>query len=122
VAWGHCGLAGAGPRGGSSAHQAAVLGVAAGAAFGLTAALIKGMTQAFSQGFTVLLISRQMHAVIAAGALSLFLVQPAVNAGRPSSRPPLPMPRPPLPASAAEARRERTGHQFVIGARGSRSV
>jgi hypothetical protein len=59
-----------------------VLGVAAGAAFGLTAALIKGVTQAFSQGFTVLLTSWQLYAMIAAGALSLFLVQSAMNAGR----------------------------------------
>lgn len=82
VAWGRRGPAGTGPTGGSSAHQAAVLGVAAGASFGLTAALIKGMTQAFSQGFTVLLTSWQLYAMIAAGALSMFLVQSAMNAGR----------------------------------------
>lgn len=45
VVWGRRGPAGAGPRGGqSSALQAAVLAVGAGAGFGLTAALMKGMT------------------------------------------------------------------------------
>jgi drug/metabolite transporter (DMT)-like permease len=45
--WGRRGPSGGGPRGGgSSALQAAVLAVAAGATFGLTAALMKGMTSA----------------------------------------------------------------------------
>src|SRR5690242_10404282 len=48
TAWGRRGPAGSGPRGGeSSALQAAVLAVGAGAAFGLTAALMKGMTSAY---------------------------------------------------------------------------
>lgn len=83
VAWGRRGPAGGGATGGGgNAQQAAVLGVAAGASFGLTAALIKGMTQTFSQGLAVLLTSWQLYAMIAAGALSLFLVQSAMNAGR----------------------------------------
>src|SRR5689334_6017751 len=40
-----------------SARQAAVLAVAAGATFGLTAALMKGMTMTFSQGITALFTS-----------------------------------------------------------------
>ena len=51
VAWGRRGPAGrGGRRGESSALQAAVLAVAAGSAFGLTAALMKGMTSTFAQG------------------------------------------------------------------------
>lgn len=86
VLWGRRGPAGSqdGDAGsnGSNARQAAVLGVAAGAAFGLTAALMKGMTDTFSQGFTALLTSWQLYAMIVAGALSMFLVQSAMNAGR----------------------------------------
>ena len=37
-------------RGSGGAYRAALLGVAAGSAFGLTAALMKGMTKTFSQG------------------------------------------------------------------------
>ncbi|HLI36150.1 MAG TPA: DMT family transporter [Streptosporangiaceae bacterium] len=83
VAWGRRGPAGRGPHGGQgSALQAAVLAVAAGAAFGLTAALIKGMTTAFSRGWAALFTGWQLYAVIAAGALAMFLVQSAMNAGR----------------------------------------
>jgi drug/metabolite transporter (DMT)-like permease len=83
VAWGRRGPAGRGGTDrGSSARQAAVLGVAAGAAFGLTAALIKGMTTAFSGGFGALFTSWQLYGMVAAGALGLFLVQSAMNAGR----------------------------------------
>lgn len=63
-------------------RRAAVLAVAAGTAFGLTAALIKGMTETFSQGFTVLLTSWELYGMIAAGVLGVFLVQSAMNAGR----------------------------------------
>ena len=83
VMWGRRGPAGRGrPSGQGSALQAAVLAVAAGATFGLTAALIKGMTQTFSAGFTVLLTSWELYGMIAAGALGMFLVQSAMNAGR----------------------------------------
>jgi hypothetical protein len=51
VLWGRRGPAGqGGGTQGSSAQQAAIFGVAAGSAFGLTAALMKGMTTYFSQG------------------------------------------------------------------------
>jgi drug/metabolite transporter (DMT)-like permease len=83
VAWGRRGPAGKGPHSGqSSALQAAVLALGAGAAFGLTAALIKGMTSTFSEGFTVLLSSWQLYGMITAGILAMFLVQSALNAGR----------------------------------------
>ncbi len=83
VAWGRKGPAGrGGGREGSSSHQAAVFGVAAGSTFGLTAALMKGMTTTFSQGIGALFTSWELYAMIAAGAFGMFLVQSAMNAGR----------------------------------------
>ena len=83
VAWGRRGPAGSGPRSGqSSTRQAAVLAVAAGATFGLTAALIKGMTANLSRGVSALFTSWQLYAMITAGVLAMFLVQSAMNAGR----------------------------------------
>jgi drug/metabolite transporter (DMT)-like permease len=64
-----------------SSRRAALLGVAAGAGFGMTAALIKGMTDQYSHGFIALLTSWQLYAMIAAGALGMFLAQSAMNAG-----------------------------------------
>ncbi len=61
---------------------AAVLAVAAGATFGLTAALMKGMTNAYARGFGALFTSWQLYGMVAADALGLFLVQSALNAGR----------------------------------------
>jgi drug/metabolite transporter (DMT)-like permease len=82
VAWGRRGPAGrGGGTGGSSSRQAALLGVAAGATFGLTAALMKGMTGTFSGGLGELLTSWELYAMVAAGILGLFLVQSALNAG-----------------------------------------
>jgi drug/metabolite transporter (DMT)-like permease len=91
VAWGRRGPAGRGPHSGqSSALQTAVLAVAAGAAFGLTAALMKAMTTAFSSGITALLTSWQLYAMIASGVGGMFLVQSALNAGRlVAAQPPL---------------------------------
>lgn len=86
VFWGHRGPAGPGDpdrkNRGSSALQAAVLGVAAGSAFGLTAALMKGMTNTFARGIGALFSSWELYGMVAAGALGLFLVQSAMNAGR----------------------------------------
>jgi drug/metabolite transporter (DMT)-like permease len=71
----------AGGRG--SGRRAALLGVAGGASFGLTAALMKGMTTTFSAGgFGQLFTSWQLYAMVATGALGMFLVQSALNAGR----------------------------------------
>lgn len=69
-------------RGRSAAGQAAVLGIATGCGFGLTAALIKGVTEAYAQGFAVLFTSWQLYAMVAAGIGSMFLLQSAVNSGR----------------------------------------
>lgn len=63
------------------AYRAGLLGVAAGSTFGLTAALMKGMTTTFSGGIGNLLTSWQIYGMIAAGALGMFLVQSALNAG-----------------------------------------
>lgn len=89
VAWGRRGPAGhvqSGRKdrgdGRASARQAAVLGVAAGTTFGLTAALMKGMTRTFSEGIGVLFTSWQLYGMIVAGVLGMFLVQSAMNAGR----------------------------------------
>jgi drug/metabolite transporter (DMT)-like permease len=69
--------------GSRSGHRAALLGVAGGASFGLTAALMKGMTTTFSGGgFGQLFTSWQVYAMVASGALGMFLVQSALNAGR----------------------------------------
>jgi drug/metabolite transporter (DMT)-like permease len=83
AAWGRKGPAGrSGGHKGSSSHQAAVFGVAGGSAFGLTAALMKGMTSHFAQGWGAIFTSWQLYAMIATGALGMFLVQSALNAGR----------------------------------------
>jgi hypothetical protein len=83
VAWGRKGPAGrGGGHDGSSAHQAAVFGVAGGSAFGLTAALMKGMTDQYQHGFGAIFTSWQLYAMVASGALGMFLVQSALNAGR----------------------------------------
>ncbi len=68
-------------RGSGSAYRAALLGIAAGSAFGLTAALMKGMTKTFSQGIVTLFTSWEIYGMVAAGLLGMFLVQSALNAG-----------------------------------------
>jgi drug/metabolite transporter (DMT)-like permease len=83
VAWGRWGPSGGGPRSGqSSALQAALLAVGAGAAFGMTAALMKGMTSAYSRGIGAVFTSWQLYAMVLAGVGAMFLVQTAMNAGR----------------------------------------
>jgi drug/metabolite transporter (DMT)-like permease len=82
VAWGRRGPAGGGPRSRqSSVLQAAVLSVATGAGFGMTAALIKAVTTAFSRGLPVLLSSWELYAMIVVGIGAMFLLQSALNAG-----------------------------------------
>ena len=68
-------------RGSGSAYRAALLGIAAGSTFGLTAALMKGMTRTFSQGIVTLFTSWEIYAMVAAGLLGMFLIQSALNAG-----------------------------------------
>jgi drug/metabolite transporter (DMT)-like permease len=70
-------------RRGQNSRRAALLGVAAGAAFGMTAALIKGTTQVFERGgIGPLLTSWQLYAMVVSGMLGMFLTQSAMNAGR----------------------------------------
>ena len=61
---------------------AAVLAVAAGSAFGLTAALMKAMTGTLSGGVAGLFTGWPVYAMVAAGGLGMFLTQAALNAGR----------------------------------------
>ncbi|MBR7825109.1 DMT family transporter [Actinospica sp. MGRD01-02] len=61
-------------------RKAAVLGVAVGCGFGMTAALVKGASAA--SGIGGLFTRWQLYAVIITGAGSLFLLQSAVRAGR----------------------------------------
>jgi drug/metabolite transporter (DMT)-like permease len=67
--------------GSGSGQRAALLGVATGASFGLTAALMKAMTQAYAKGFANIFVTWQMWAMIAAGILAMFLLQSSLNAG-----------------------------------------
>lgn len=83
VAWGRRGPDGPGftdTAGG--ARRAALLGVAAGSVFGLTAALMKGMTSTFAHGFGAVLTHWELYGMIATGVLGMFLLQSAMNAGR----------------------------------------
>jgi drug/metabolite transporter (DMT)-like permease len=70
-----------GSVGSGGANRAALLGIAGGSAFGLTAALMKGMTTTFSEGLGTLFTSWEIYGMVAAGLLGMFLVQSALNAG-----------------------------------------
>lgn len=63
-------------------RRAALLGLATGTTFGLTAAFMKGMTNTFSHGLGALFSTWDVYAMIATGALGMFLLQSAMNAGR----------------------------------------
>jgi drug/metabolite transporter (DMT)-like permease len=65
-----------------NSRRAALLGIAAGAAFGLTAALIKGTTQILAHGLIALLTGWQVYAMIVSGLFGMFLTQSALNAGQ----------------------------------------
>jgi drug/metabolite transporter (DMT)-like permease len=69
-----------GRRGG--ALRAALLAIAAGSSFGLTAALMKAMTRTLAGGLGELFTSWEIYAMVAAGVLGLFLTQSAMNAGQ----------------------------------------
>jgi drug/metabolite transporter (DMT)-like permease len=71
---------GSGQRGGS--FRAAMLAVAAGSTFGLTAALMKAMTRTFAEGLGHLFTDWPIYAMVAAGVLGMFLTQAALNAGQ----------------------------------------
>lgn len=70
-----------GRHGNDGSRRAALLGIGAGSAFGLTAALTKGVTAAFAHGFLSLFVTWQTYAMVGAGLLAMFLLQSAVNAG-----------------------------------------
>jgi drug/metabolite transporter (DMT)-like permease len=62
--------------------RAAVLSVAAGSTFGLTAALMKAMTGTVAGGFGHLFTDWPLYTMVAAGVLGFFLTQAAMNAGQ----------------------------------------
>jgi drug/metabolite transporter (DMT)-like permease len=62
--------------------RAALLAIAAGSTFGLTAALMKAMTRTLAGGIGHLFTDWPLYAMIAAGALGMFLTQAALNAGQ----------------------------------------
>jgi drug/metabolite transporter (DMT)-like permease len=72
---------GQGERKGGS-FRAALLAVAAGSAFGLTAALMKEVTRTFERGIGELFTDWPLYAMVAAGVLGFFLSQSALNAGQ----------------------------------------
>jgi drug/metabolite transporter (DMT)-like permease len=83
VAFGRRGPAGSGRTDAASgARQAALLGVAAGSVFGLTAALMKAMTGTFAGGIVGLLTHWELYGMITTGVLGMFLLQSAMNAGQ----------------------------------------
>jgi len=71
-----------GTRPGSGARRPALLGLATGVTFGLTAAFMKGMTAGFAHGIVGVLGSWQTYAMAASGAAGMFLMQNALHAGR----------------------------------------
>ncbi|TSD99244.1 hypothetical protein FOS14_12865 [Skermania sp. ID1734] len=62
--------------------SAALLGIATGTAFGLTAAFIKAMTDVLDQrGFAAVFTTWQTYAMVVSGCGAMFLLQSALNAG-----------------------------------------
>lgn len=74
---------GLGHRATDPGRRAMLLGISAGTADGLAAALIKGMTVRFSDGGIVAALTAwQLYAAVGAGVTAFWLRQNAVNAGR----------------------------------------
>lgn len=67
---------------GTDARRSALLGVAGGVLFGLTAAYMKGMTATLDHGIANAFTSWQLYAMAVTGATALFLAQNALQAGR----------------------------------------
>ena len=67
---------------GGGPFRAALLAVAAGSTFGLTAALMKEVTRTFERGVGELFTYWPVYAMVAAGVLGMFLTQSALNAGQ----------------------------------------
>lgn len=69
-------------RSASGGRRAALLGVAGGSSFGLTAALMKAMTDALNAGgFVAIFTTWQTYAMVTAGGLAMSLLQSSLNAG-----------------------------------------
>lgn len=62
-------------------RRAAVLGVATGICFGVTAALMSGMTAALAGGFGEIFLTWQTYLMAGTGAVAMFLLQSALQAG-----------------------------------------
>lgn len=65
----------------SGVARAALLGIAAGIAFGLTAVLVKAATATFGSGLTVMLTSWHTYLIVVIGPAAFFLLQNALQAG-----------------------------------------
>ncbi len=61
--------------------RAAYFGAATGAAFGLTAALMTAMSEVFARNFAAIFTTWQTYAMVATGALAMYLLQNALQAG-----------------------------------------
>lgn len=61
--------------------RAALLGAATGTSFGLTAALMSAMSSSFSHGLVTLLSTWQTYAMVVTGAMAMYLLQSALQAG-----------------------------------------
>jgi drug/metabolite transporter (DMT)-like permease len=66
---------------GGAARKPALLGVAAGISFGLTAAFMKAMTESFHEGVVGVLTTWQSYALVVGGTGAMFLMQNALHAG-----------------------------------------
>jgi drug/metabolite transporter (DMT)-like permease len=62
--------------------RSALLAVAAGSAFGLTAAVIKEVTRTFARGIGAGFTDWPLYVMVATGVLGFFLTQSALNAGQ----------------------------------------
>jgi drug/metabolite transporter (DMT)-like permease len=62
--------------------RAALLAVAAGSAFGLTAAVMKEVTRTWERGLGELFTDWPLYVMVATGVLGFFLTQSALNAGQ----------------------------------------
>lgn len=65
-----------------AAARTALLGVATGLTFGLTAAFMKGMTTGFAHGVGGVFTSWQSYAMVLSGLTGMFLMQNALHSGR----------------------------------------
>lgn len=69
------------------AARAALLGIAAGVAFGLTAVLVKAAAAVFSHGLAAVFTAWHTYLIVVTGPLAFFLLQNALQAGQPGRQP-----------------------------------